>query len=390
MSEELFKKKISKEEKLYEEAAGLQESVPCVLRFECAVQSLRGAADKFKKLASYKDSEIRMQQCLESAQRAEEKGGIEVYEAAVQMEKEAKCKSDYLEAIVNFKRVPESCGRSEEAAEHIRFCYDAIKKLQVRALRRRRGIAVLVFAVLIFCFVQSRAFPMAKGYVYRQMGEYEAAIHEFQAAEGLPYVQKLLLSSYNALGEELLEQGEKEQAFELFLKAKGNQQAEKHTAELEREFLADARQGDTVTFAQTEWNVLKREDQELLLLETQACDERVYSSKEKTAWKQSSVYSWLNKKYMDTRFTDAQQEMLLEQRADEEKESTPEYLFLLSREEYEACQSDITQIKENWWLRSEVTDDRKAEFVAADGQIGLADAAETACAVRTAVWITLQ
>ena len=34
MADELFKKKISREEKIYREARDLQEAVSCVLRFE--------------------------------------------------------------------------------------------------------------------------------------------------------------------------------------------------------------------------------------------------------------------------------------------------------------------------------------------------------------------
>ena len=80
MAEELFKKKISREEKIYREARDLQEAVSCVLRFENEVAALGSAARKFQKLENYKDAKARMEECRAAAAKAAERGAREVFE----------------------------------------------------------------------------------------------------------------------------------------------------------------------------------------------------------------------------------------------------------------------------------------------------------------------
>lgn len=130
MAEELFKKKISREEKIYREALELQEAVSCVLRFENKVAALKSAARKFQKLEGYKDAEAHMEECRAEAAKEEERGSREVFEEAVRREEQAKSKSDYADTITEFKRVSRKGNYAEEAREHIRVCKREIARLE--------------------------------------------------------------------------------------------------------------------------------------------------------------------------------------------------------------------------------------------------------------------
>lgn len=146
---ELFKKKISKEEKLYIEAVKLQEAVSCVLRFEQKVVSLKSAARKFESLGEYKDSQARMKECRAQAALIREEGLKETFSLAMDKKERAKTKSDYADVITEFKRVVKREEYRDKAKEQIQFCKQAIAKMETRAAWKRRIITLLVLVVCI-------------------------------------------------------------------------------------------------------------------------------------------------------------------------------------------------------------------------------------------------
>lgn len=236
MAEELFKKKISREERIYREAIELQAAVSCVLRFENKVAVLKSAARKFQKLEDYKDAKAHMEECRSEAAKAAEKGSREVFEEAVRREGQAKSKSDYADAITEFKRVSRKGDYAEEAREHIRACRQRITRLESYAVWKRRITVLAVAAVSVFLFTHTPLYPFAKGYVHQQMGEYEAALANYRQS-GLSWTKDLSGVCYYKMGMEKLEQGNQEEALRLLRKAKkkGNLKAKKEIHRLERE-----------------------------------------------------------------------------------------------------------------------------------------------------------
>lgn len=144
---ELFKKKLSKEEKLYIEAVKLQEAVSCVLRFEQKVISLKSAAKKFESLGDYKDSKARMEACREQAARIRKEGLRETFELAMTKKEQAKTKSDYADVITEFKRVVKREAYRDLAKEQIQFCKKEIARIESRAAWKRRLTALAVVAI---------------------------------------------------------------------------------------------------------------------------------------------------------------------------------------------------------------------------------------------------
>ena len=236
MAEELFKKKISREEKIYREARDLQEAVSCVLRFENEVAALGSAARKFQKLENYKDAKARMEECRAAAAKAAERGAREVFEEAVRREEQAKYKSDYADAITEFKRVSKRGEYTQEAKKHISICRRKIARLESFAVWRRRLTFLALLAASIFLFTRTPFYPFAKGYVHQQMGEYKAALINYRQS-GLSWTKELSGACYYEMGMEKLHQGNKEEAIRLLRKAKkkGNSKAKQEIRKLEQE-----------------------------------------------------------------------------------------------------------------------------------------------------------
>lgn len=147
---ELFKKKISKEEKLYIEAVKLQEAISCVLRFEQKIESLKSAAKKFESLGDYKDAEERMKACRELITVIRKEGLEETFALAMKKRELARTKSDYADVIMEFKRVVKREEYRDKAKEQIAECKKAIVRIETRAAWKRRLTAL---AVVVICAV---------------------------------------------------------------------------------------------------------------------------------------------------------------------------------------------------------------------------------------------
>ncbi|MCI8771590.1 MAG: hypothetical protein HFH73_10690 [Lachnospiraceae bacterium] len=235
MAEELFKKKISKEEKLYQEAVNLQKAVSCVLRFERKVNALNSAAKKFESLGDYRDAKIRMKACREEAAAVDTRGAKETFALALNKKEAAKRKSDYVDAIEEFKRLRRRDEYRDKAKEQIQICKKQIARIESRAAWIRRFTILAVFAVIILIFLKTPGYPFAKGFIYQQMGEYEAALVNYRKASVIPWTKDLNASCHYKIGLEQLEKGEKEKAYVHFNKAKKLKAARKRAKELERE-----------------------------------------------------------------------------------------------------------------------------------------------------------
>lgn len=220
MDEELFEEKISKEEQIYQTAVALQNAVSCVLRFERKVASLKSAARKFEKIGDYKDAPERMAACREEAAKAEEEGCKETFEEAKAREARAKSKSDYVDAITEFRRVKRKEGYADEAKEHIQACKKQIMRLETKAVWKRRVTVVGVLAICVLVFLNTPFYPFVKGYAHQQMGEYRVAIANYQEASALSWSKELTGACYYKMGKQKLEAGKEEHALKLFRKAK--------------------------------------------------------------------------------------------------------------------------------------------------------------------------
>lgn len=226
--------KISPEEKLYRETVGLMEAVECTDRFERAVLTLQSAADIFGKLGEYKDSAELAQKCRDMAEDAREKGTQAVYKRALKKFDKANYKSDYVDIIEDFNRIKEYNYNVNECEEWISKCEKEIGRLETFAAYKRRGIALVVLAVIIIIFINTPFYPLAKGMVYQSRGEYEIAIVDYKAANGILGGAGNIKECYCALGDEAYKNGEYKKALSYYKKGGNKLNAPEMKRKLEK------------------------------------------------------------------------------------------------------------------------------------------------------------
>lgn len=158
MAEELLKKKLSIEERKYADAVGLQDAVPCIIRFERKVSVLKSAAKKFESLGDYKDAKERSAACFELARQAGEQGYFEALKKGMSLEEKAVRKSDYVAAIEEYRRAMKSKKHRENAQKHIQICRNQIKKIKTKEVWKHRIIAFVILAICAIVTWKTQAY----------------------------------------------------------------------------------------------------------------------------------------------------------------------------------------------------------------------------------------
>ena len=387
MAEELLKQGAAREEKIYQEAAGLEEAAEYVIRFERKVSAYRSTAKKFQSVSGYKDAAQRVQHCLQRAEVTEQKGLEETFALGRKKEQEARTKSDYIDAIAEYKRVWKKEAYAQQAKEHIDACKRGILRLETRAIWKKRVVTLAVLAVLVLLYVNTDAYPFTKGMVHQAMGNYKASIANFKEGMGVPWAAGKMKKSYLYLGQQYLGKGDKEAALKAFRKAENTLEAPEETAKLEQEILAGAEPGEEVRFGKGRWLMLERNGNRVLLLYNKKGTRMVYSQTEVNSWEDTKLYQWINNKFINSVLTLAEREISFAASQGESQEACATLLTIAEQEKYKKL---LGEYSHNWWLKDLGLSSMGANYVDKEGTVKQTYVNTMDNCVRPAVWIEVK
>lgn len=363
---------LSTEEKIYKSAVWVMESVDCVKRFERVYSCMKSAAGKFGKIQGYLDADERRQQCLEIADKAVKNGTKEVFELACKRQKEAKTKSDYVDAIENFKRCKKFKYNIEECDRHIGECQKGIAKLETKAAYRRRGIVVAVVVLLLLAFWKSPAYPMTKGMYYESKGDYKLALANYKESGGFLLAHGNMKKCYYKLGLEEEKKGNIEKAIKDYNKAEKKYDAEFRKAMLELEVLKSSDVGDIVFFGTANYVVLEKDLDKILIMKNKVGKKHEFAKEDSKSndWKTSKACEWLNHKQLK-KYSVFEKKLLLsdDKIINKDGKKVPLYFYELSREEYDKYKDIIPKGDTPYWLRDAGEKSNEVLCVQIDGGI---------------------
>lgn len=386
---DLFKKKPSREESDYRSAKELMEAVSYINRFERKVSALRDAAAIFEKLGDYQDAQEKCRICREEADQAEKTGCQETFARGIDKKEKAGSKSDYIDAMEEFRRLRPYKEYWEKSKREIRECKAGIRKLETIASYKRRGIALLVLVICGIGLTQTPVYPLAKGVVHQMRGEHRAALNCYKEAEFLPGVGKRIRSCYYELAEGYLDQGKEKKAMKAYRLAGNYSDASEKTIDLEKKIIREAGIGEVVPFAGLHWIILDRQGEKVLLIKKELGTSRVFDRKKNAVWKNSDLRTWMNSTFLKMHFTEQEKSVLEEQytgKAASDK-AKAEYVFALSEKEYRKYKELLSGMDRSWWLRDTGLGQDSVKCVDASGQVREAYMADTERYVRPAVWV---
>lgn len=381
------KEKLSKEESLYRSAVSLMEAVDCVNRFERVVFSLRDAAKKFEKLGEYKDSKERKEKCLKDADAARIKGTAEVYDTAVIKLEQAKTKSDFVDAIEDFKRVRKFDYKKEECNQKIQMCQKGIGRLETIAIYKRRGIALCIVALIVAGFINTPFYPLVKGMVYQSKGDTEKALKYYIESGGILNGNGKKKECYYDIAESLKKKGSYEEALKNYKLAMNKFDAETKAFELEKGFINASSPGEVVYYGEEEWIVLDKEGDHALLFEKDAVNKEIFDKEGKNIWYSSSLRKWLNTRFIETFSEDEKAVMISQDDSDKKDNKNTSYIFVLSNSQYDKYKEHIIPVETGYWLRDGATKADRVWFVKDDASVGETSVDNSGIAVRGAFWV---
>lgn len=382
--EEIFQEKPSKEETIYASAMSLMNAVDCLERFEQEVDALRDAAERFEQLGDYKDAKQYRIDCLELADEAEEKGCQRTYELAIRKKNEAVTKSDYVDAMEEFRRLRSYEPYRAKAKQEIQHCKERIRHLETIAAYKRRGLVFLTLLVIAAALTQTPLYPVAKGVVHRFRGEYRAALNCYAEAEHIPGVGKLQRYCYYQLAVKAEGHGQEKKAMKLYRLAGNHQDAAEHTAALEKKLLQQAVVGDKVPFGGRNWIVLEKQS-DRVMMQTASAPQFKKFDQDGALWEDSSLKSWLDNSFLSQDYSEQEQEMVLQ--TDTKGQDSMDKVFLLSEREYRKYRDLIPEIQNRWWLCDNTIEPNHAKCVLGS-EILTVPADTKKIGVRPVMWVT--
>lgn len=392
MSEEITIVDPERREKIYNIASGLVESIPYIIRFERKVIILKNAARKFGKLGDYKDSAERAIACQKAAAQAEAEGGKESFAKALEKEKDAKFKSDFVDAIEEFNRTKKMEEYAKECEKHIQSCKEQIIKLEKGAVAKRRLIALGIVAVIGLIFWRTPGYPFVKGFVYEKTGDYKTALANFKLAANIPGANGQINNCYYEIAADVLKNGEEKKALKLLKKTVDSEKANIKALALEQKLIEEAELGQRVIFGDGRWTVVSKKKSKALLVYTVNSIQSVYAMEDGTSWRDSEVFQWLNTTFVKAKFTGNEQDAIIEQYIGQKASgvTTAEKVFVLNEEEYRKYNEYMMPTEKNFWLRDDTLDTMEATYVSGDGKVNKTYANDTSCRIRPAIWVSLQ
>lgn len=415
----------------------------------------RLAAAKFKSIPDFKDSPQLALQCLEQAETARKE---KAYDDAVkysvsELPLQLKSAINLFESIPGWKdaaeRLEQTKKKYEEALakEEEKRLEDAKKyEAKLQAAKKRNkiikkisliiilvGIIIIAFAILYKTVIYpaakyNEASSMLEQKKYSEACDIFTDLGEYQDAP-----DKALLSQYS-LARSYVNSSEYAKAYQLFTKLDNYKDSKEQIKLLEipmlKENLKNCNIRDTFYFGyfnsseyssrNIEWIILDKQEDKVLAISKECINCKPYNNGilKDVTWETCSLRKWLNNDFLNSTFTDTEQEIILTSHISTPNNSklgtsggyaTNDKIFLLDTTEAEkyfnreSRKLEKTYIQDNdytslttfsgwWWLRTPGSQKYMATGVNSSGQIdyyGENVNINNKIGVRPAMWIKL-
>lgn len=336
---------ISNEEMTYRTAAGIMDSVDCVLIYKRKAAALRSAADKFDSIGDYKNSRAMAEECRAMAAEEEENGPERSYREIEKKFGQASSDDDYRLLISLYNDMDGYRESRERAAE----CEKLLELSQKKAARRNRIVALVIVVLFVASMRFTPVYPLAKGIYYNHKGNYDMAVLNFKAADGMPFQENLLRKAYYYKGLDAEKKGMLQHQIKYFSKAGTYRDAAERAAKLEKVMLSQQEPGQKIKFGGYEWMVLEKTDDTAEVIRKQPVADKVFDFYGND-WETSAIRVWLNTGYKTDNFSDQERAMMVKRDYGTENITTKDWVSMLTTDEYEKYKDILPDTKKGWWL----------------------------------------
>ncbi len=392
----------------YQKAVRRMEGADKMLQAGDRVHMYKTAMKMFEELGDYEDSKEQSKQCKKCLPQARRDYREAVYQSGLKMKNQAKCASDYAEAVEEFQKIKrEYKDIPAQIAECRQLEEKALKSERARyASKKMLTLAVLAAIVGVVCYLRTPDGYYWRGRLLMGMGNYERAASTLSHSTGYKDADMRQQECNYQRALRCAQEGRYRRAVKILRGRVGDyKDALEKKAAYEMQILQQAEIGETVPYGTDQWIAADQEGQNILLVQKRPVpSETVYQISGKPAsWEESDMRAWLNQEFYQNCFSSYEQAAVVQTEVVMEANSvygtqgggmTKDHVFLLDEKEAERYRKVLTipGSRKEWWLRTPGSSVDSTAFVSAEGTVMhygyAADSKEIA--VRPAVWITIQ
>lgn len=380
------KKKAKKKEKkveevildtdtIYQNTVSLMGSIQCMKICKEKADMYRQAANQFKNLADFNDSEAYAKECEQAAKQTEEELQKVVYKNAQDMMNSAKTALDYKMLAEEFRKI-KGFKDADKLADQCDKLYNNIEN---KAARKK----VTIFGVIVVCIIlaiigsttKPAKFFMAKVYIAK--GSYSSAIKIYQKLGDYKDSEQRIIDCHYKNGLSFEKKGSYIKSVKAFAAARNYKDSEAKKVEMEKQSILSHKAGDLVKVGNYRWRILDVKDNQALLMKKTALPGMAYNSTASdVTWEKSTLRQWLNTEFLKEAFTEKERNNIIHSKLVNEDNKaygtdggndTQDYIFLLSISEAQKYKNLFPVFKNNSWLRSTGYNQQNAAFLSPDG-----------------------
>lgn len=361
---------------------------------------------------------------------ARAEGKIALYEEACQIRDKAATPNDYYSAQTVFDRIHRHELKhkipkrkvSEELYERLSHCADseqqAIECGQMAAQKAAEmkrhslfmSLAVIAVIIALLAFSRTTAFYQCAGAALSFIGDHETAWHCYQrvyertgdSAAYEDYQEQRYQAAVAA--EDSTDEDTMEAVYTSFytLARDSYKDSAEHLIDIEKESIRQTEElGDIVTFANLNWRVLEKQDDQALLIKDESISDIAFQTEDGTAdWENSFARKWLNSNFLDENFCDTEIAALKDTNVTAEDNpvygtdggnDTIDKVYLLSSSEASRYHDILHGTKTCWWLRTPGASKGSMSFVYPDKTVmnyGY-DCTDDTFSIKPVIWVDI-
>jgi tetratricopeptide (TPR) repeat protein len=357
-------------------------------------------ADYFSRLSGYKESDQYYRECKELAEKTDKELQVATYHKALGIKNSAKQAEEYNKAAEEFKKISGYLDSDNIVFE----CNQLSQVAGRKAFRKRLAKFGLIILLIIALFVGVNT-SHAK-YYYANLraltGSYNSAIIMYQKLGAYKDCEQRLKKSQYKKGLGLKNKGEYKDAVKALLAAGEFKDSETQLINLEKQMIRESKLGSTVTIGKSDWRVLDIVDGKALLMKNVSLSSDTYNNTtEDVTWEQSDLRGKLNTDFLETAFSETERKnIILTTVKNEDNEvyhseggnDTQDYIFLLSISEANKYKALFPKFQSNSWLRSPGCNQGSAAFLSVKGNVmdyGY-EVTSNDFSVRPALWFSIE
>lgn len=395
------KKPVETVEDKYLKAKHLEDSIKCLLRDKERAETYRDVASIYDSL-DFEDSKERAEACREKAEEYKKK--VKQQEKEEKAAKKADEKEENKKHTILFRKIvlclivflivvmaagviylKTYSGRYTRAAFYEKYGNYKKSYLMFRNLKDYKDSSDRSKEAY---YKYAKALDDEKNYkeskkVYKELGDYKDSEDKF-------------LESTYKYGEQCIVDNNMEESMNAYRELGDYKESARFLTELEMGVIYQSNVGDEITYGNTQWLVLKKENRKFLLVKSKPENEEKLAfddsgKKQGITWKNSSIRKYMNKEFIKEMFSSEEAERIIETKVGNSKTvTTRDKIFFLNAKQATKYQEILMNYLRDWWLIDTGANENTAQFVSYGELMDYGyEVSSTNLHMRPAMWVSL-